>query len=152
MSKIKAAFLDRDGVINKDTGYLYKIEDFEFVDGIFDRLLDLKSKGYVFFVVTNQSGIGRGYYTKDDFNILTKWMIEQMKSKGIDILDVQYCPHQPTDGCKCRKPNILMLENIASKYDIDIANSIFIGDKESDMQCGRNFGLKEENLIKVEGR
>ena len=86
----KALFLDRDGVINVEKDYLYKIEDFEFIDGIFDALKYLQSLGYIFIVVTNQSGIGRGYYTQEDFNRLTTWMIKEFRKHNINIQSV-YC-------------------------------------------------------------
>jgi len=143
----KAVFLDRDGVINIEKNYLYKIEDFEFVPKVFEALKYLQDLGYALFIITNQSGIGRGYYTKDDFNTLTSWMLKQFKDKNIDILDVQYCPHTPQDNCNCRKPKTLMIENICNKFDIDLKNSWLIGDKSSDIQCAINANIP--NTIQV---
>ncbi len=145
--KQKAIFLDRDGVINIEKDYLYKIEDFEFIDGLFEALRYLQSLDYKLFVITNQSGIGRGYYKEDDFIALTKWMVEQFKNKDITISQVEYCPHAPEAECRCRKPKIGMIENIAKNFEIDFAHSWIIGDKESDIECGKNSGIK--NTIQV---
>jgi len=144
----KAIFLDRDGVINKEKDYLYKIEDFEFIDGVFDSLKYLQDLGYKLFIITNQSGIGRGYYTKDDFNTLTRWMLNEFLKKDITIEQVEYCPHTPKDNCNCRKPKTLMIENILKNYNIDLKNSWLIGDKSSDIQCAINAGIK--NSIQVQ--
>ncbi len=108
--KNKAIFLDRDGVINEDTGYVYKIEDFKIIDGVFEALIDLKSVGYLLIIVTGQSGIGRSYYTEDDYQKLTDYMLNTLSTKGINISKVYYCPHAPEDNCNCRKPKPGMLE------------------------------------------
>ncbi len=144
----KAVFLDRDGVINIEKNYLYKIEDFEFIDGVFDALLYLQNNGYLLFVITNQSGIGRGYYTQNDFDKLTLWMVEKFKEKNIQIQEVQCCPHNPTDNCQCRKPKTLMIDNILKNHSIDLENSWLIGDKSSDILCGKNANIK--NTIQVQ--
>lgn len=137
----KAAFLDRDGVINIDKDYVSKIEDFEFKEGIFELLGLLHKLKYELFIVTNQSGIGRGYYSIDDFERLTNWMLEELKKRGIDIKEVFYCPHSPESSCECRKPSPFMIESAAKKYDIDLKNSLIIGDKDSDMRSGLNAGV-----------
>ncbi len=143
----KAIFLDRDGVINIEKNYLYKIEDFEFVDGVFETLLHLQSLGYKLFIITNQSGIGRGYYTLADFNLLTNWMKKEFENFHIKISQVELCPHGPDDGCNCRKPKIGMIENILKKHDIDLEKSWLIGDKSSDIKCANN--AKIINTIQV---
>ena len=102
---VKTIFLDRDGVINKEVNYLSNIEDFEFINGVFDACKHFQSLGYSIIIVTNQSGIGRGYYNEDDFQILTKWMLSKFKENKIEILDIFYCPHSPNNQCQCRKPN-----------------------------------------------
>ena len=137
----KALFLDRDGIVNVDHGYVYKIEDFEFVKGIFDLVRIFAKKGYLIFVVTNQSGIGRGYYTEEDFTVLTQWMTESFKQEGISIEKVSYCPHAPEANCHCRKPEIGMIEEALKTYSIDLPASWMIGDKQSDMDLARNAGL-----------
>ena len=145
----KALFLDRDGVINKEINYLYKIEDFEFIDGIFELCRYYQEKGYLIFVVTNQSGIARGYYTENDFNKLTNWMLKQFEKQNIKIEKVYYCPHHENISglCECRKPSPGMLYLAKEEYMIDLKNSIIIGDKESDVEAGLNAGLEELYLF-----
>ena len=106
---IKTIFLDRDGVINKDINYLYKVKDFIFVDGVFSACLYFKKLNYKIIIITNQSGISRGYYTERDYQNLTDWMLKKFKGNEIDILDIFHCPHLPSDNCKCRKPEPGML-------------------------------------------
>ncbi len=144
----KALFLDRDGVINIEKYYLYKIEDFEFIDGIFKICKHYQNLGYKIIVVTNQSGIARGYYGEEDFKNITLWMINEFKKLGIDILKVYHCPHHPdiTGSCTCRKPKPGMLLEAAREFDIDLNNSIIIGDKERDIEAGLNAGLKKTYL------
>jgi len=139
--KTKALFLDRDGIINVDDGYVSKIEDFEFVEGIFDLVRLFSDAGYLIFVVTNQSGIGRGYYTGEDFSTLTEWMISEFRGKGIFLEKVYHCPHSPEENCLCRKPETGMIEKAINKYDIDLAGSWMIGDKQSDMDLAANAGV-----------
>jgi D-glycero-D-manno-heptose 1,7-bisphosphate phosphatase len=146
--KSKAIFLDRDGVINIEKNYLYKVDDFEFIDGVFDALQYFQDLGYKLFIITNQSGINREYYTKKDFQYLTKWMLGEFKYRGINILDVQFCPHTQDENCNCRKPKTGMIDNILDKFDIDLENSWLIGDKNSDIMCAKNAGIK--NTIQVE--
>jgi len=143
----KAIFLDRDGVINVEKDYLYKIEDFEFVNGTFKTLQKLQDSGFKLFIITNQSGIGRGYYSLDDFNKLTSWMLNEFKKNSINISQVELCPHTPHDNCTCRKPLTGMVDNILENYAIDLENSWLIGDKSSDIQCAVNAKIK--NTIQV---
>ena len=134
----KALFLDRDGIINVDHGYTYKIDSFKFVSGIFDLISLFQSKGYQIFIVTNQSGIGRGYYALHDFEKLTEWMIKTFHQKGILIKKVFYCPHKPEDHCSCRKPKIGMIEQALEEFDINLEHSWMIGDKQSDIDLAYN--------------
>lgn len=145
----KALFLDRDGVINVEKDYLYKIKDFEFIDGIFDLCRYYQKHGFIIVVVTNQSGINRGYYTKEDFDILTSWMVKEFSSNNIDIKKVYYCPHHPkiSGECSCRKPNPGMLLRASKELNIDLKNSIIIGDKERDVEAGINAGLTTTYLF-----
>jgi D-glycero-D-manno-heptose 1,7-bisphosphate phosphatase len=138
---MKAAFFDRDGIINIDHGYTYKIEDFTFCDGIFELMHTFEENGYILFIVTNQSGIGRGYYTKENFETLTAWMLEKFSKKGIRIEKVYFCPHAPEENCTCRKPQIGMFEQALNEFEIDMQNSWMIGDKLSDVQAGKNAGI-----------
>jgi len=147
---VKAAFLDRDGVINIDTGYVGRIKDFKFKDGIFELLKLLQNLGFSLFIVTNQSGIARGYYSEEDFYKLTEWMKEEFKKKGIEIKDVRFCPHHPniTGECECRKPKPGMILDLAKEYGIDLKNSIMIGDSDRDIEAAKRAGI--EKTFKVE--
>ena len=145
---VKTVFLDRDGVINKEVGYLHKIQDFEFIDGVFEACLYFKSLNYQIIVVTNQSGIGRGYYNEDDFHIINNWMLEQFKNKRIEILDVFFCPHDPESNCDCRKPKPGMLNQANEKHNIDMEKSWMIGDKEADVAAANSAGIKNTILVK----
>jgi len=145
----KALFLDRDGVINVEKEYLYKIEDFEFIDGIFDLCKYYQKLAFIIIVVTNQSGIARKYYSEEDFKILTTFMIDEFLSQGIKITHVYHCPHHESISgkCECRKPHPGMLLEAKSDYDIDLEHSIIIGDKERDVEAGLNAGLSETYLF-----
>jgi len=145
---VKTVFLDRDGVINKEVGYLHKIQDFEFINGVFEACLYFQSLNYQIIVVTNQSGIGRGYYDEDDFHIINNWMLGQFKNKGIEILDVFFCPHTPESNCDCRKPKPGMLNQANEKHNIDMEKSWMIGDKEADVAAANSAGIKNTILVK----
>jgi D-glycero-D-manno-heptose 1,7-bisphosphate phosphatase len=139
--KSKALFLDRDGVINIDHGYVSKIENFEFSEGIFDFLHLFIEKGYKLFIVTNQSGIGRGYYSQEDFDTLTVWMLEEFKKQNIHIESVHHCSHAPEELCICRKPETGMVDEILALHNIDLNDSYMIGDKQSDIDLAHNAGI-----------
>lgn len=148
MSGSRALFLDRDGVINHDSGYTSRAEDFVFIDGIFELCRAAREAGYLLIVVTNQAGIGRGYYSEQDFLSLTSWMRRRFEEEGAPITDVFHCPYHPEHGVGeyrqdsfDRKPNPGMLLRAAEKCGIDLANSIMIGDKDSDMQAARSAGV-----------
>ncbi|WP_331775620.1 D-glycero-beta-D-manno-heptose 1,7-bisphosphate 7-phosphatase [Sulfurospirillum sp. 1612] len=143
----KAIFLDRDGIINIDKAYVVKIEDFEFSPHIFEVLAYLQHLDYKLIIVTNQSGIGRGYYSEKDFETLTKWMVKQCAQNGIMIEAVYHCPHTPEDHCDCRKPRPKMLEDAMKDYDIDPQNSWMIGDKASDIEAGMNAGISQTIFV-----
>jgi D-glycero-D-manno-heptose 1,7-bisphosphate phosphatase len=147
--KQKVVFLDRDGVINKDKNYLYKKEDFEFIDGVFEACQYFQKLGYQLIVVTNQSGIARGYYQEQDFQKLTQWMIEQFADKDIKILDVFFCPHGPESTCNCRKPKPGMLLEAKIKYNIDMEDSWILGDKEADVSAANASGIPNTILVKT---
>ena len=150
----RALFLDRDGIINVDFGYVHQIKDFEFVDGIFDLCQYAQDMGFEIFVITNQAGIARGYYEVDDFLALTTWMKEQFLEQGITITDVYYCPHHPDKGnnkyvkrCKCRKPEPGMLLKAAKEHTLNLAHSVFIGDKSSDMKAAEAAHIHNRVLV-----
>jgi D-glycero-D-manno-heptose 1,7-bisphosphate phosphatase len=151
---MKVAFLDRDGVINKEVGYLSHKDNFEFTHGCLDGLKILKRLGYSIIIITNQAGIARGYYTEDDYYLLTDYYVRLINQSGVDILRVYHCPHHPNGilrelavDCDCRKPKPGMLHTAMSDFDIDVENSILIGDKESDCEAGLIAGVKESFLV-----
>lgn len=148
-SRRAALFLDRDGVVNVERNYVHRIEDFEFVPGIFELCSSAVALGYLPVVVTNQAGIGRGYYTEADFQSLTAWMRAQFRSRGVDIAGVYHCPYHPSAGVGAyrresfdRKPNPGMLLRAAHDLRLDLARSAFVGDKDSDMAAGRAAGVR----------
>lgn len=145
----KALFLDRDGVINKEKNYLYKIEDFEFIDGVFDTCKYFQDKGYLLIIITNQAGIARKKYTESDFEELTDWMTQEFEQRNIKISKVYHCPHHPdlSGECECRKPNLGMLLEAKNDFDIDMSQSILVGDKNSDIEAGINIEIKNNFLI-----
>jgi len=147
----KALFLDRDGVINIEKNYVHRIEDFEFTEGIFDLCRHFIEKGFIVVVITNQAGIARGYYSEKDFKRLTKWMLQRFEEEGIEIATVKFCPHHPdfTGPCLCRKPEPGMILEAASELDIDLSESVLIGDKMSDIEAGKKAGLSTLCLIEV---
>jgi D-glycero-D-manno-heptose 1,7-bisphosphate phosphatase len=145
---IKTIFLDRDGVINKEVNYLYKIDDFKFIDGIIKTCLYFQNLGYKIIIITNQSGISRGYYTEGDYQKLTQWMLEQFQYKNVNILDVFHCPHGPESTCDCRKPKPGMFLKAKAKHNIDMKNSWMIGDKEVDVTAANASGIKNTILVR----
>jgi len=145
----RALFLDRDGVINIEKDYLYKIEDFEFIEGVFELCKHYIDLGYLLLVVTNQSGIARAYYSEKDFIKLSEWMSREFLKHNIKIEKIYHCPHHPdiSGSCSCRKPNPGMLLEAAKEFNISLADSIIIGDKERDIEAGLNAGLRESYLF-----
>lgn len=137
----KALFLDRDGVINEDFGYVYESSKFVFKRGIFKALRGFMKAGYIIVVITNQSGIGRGYYSSEQFFALCDFMCEKFKTHGVKIAKIYHCPHAPEAQCKCRKPNGLMIKKAAEELNISVAKSVMIGDKQSDIEAGLNAGV-----------
>ncbi len=144
----RALFLDRDGVINVNHGYVHTPEATDWVPGIFELCRRAADLGHALIVVTNQAGIGRGLYTAAQFETYTQWMLGQFAARGIEILAVYHCPHHPTAGvgdyrrdCECRKPAPGMLLAAARDYGIDLQRSTLVGDKCSDMQAGRSAGV-----------
>ncbi|WP_163555720.1 D-glycero-alpha-D-manno-heptose-1,7-bisphosphate 7-phosphatase [Helicobacter suis] len=139
---MKALFLDRDGVINVDYGYVYTPNKFEFMPGIFDLLKHAKQRGYLLLLVTNQSGIGRGYYSKQDFYHLSNYMQTKLQETlGFSLDRIYFCPHAPEEQCLCRKPKLGMLEQALQDFRLDLKQSIMLGDKYSDMQFSITGGI-----------
>lgn len=149
---VKALFLDRDGTINIDYGYVFQPEKFEFINGIFELCRKAQEKGYLIIVITNQSGIARGYFSEQDFAKLNSYMIAEFAKHGIKITDVFYCPELSGND---RKPNCGMFIKARDKYGIDMAQSVSVGDKERDLEaaqkagCGKNFLFTGDNFIKI---
>ncbi|MBP7507274.1 MAG: HAD family hydrolase [Prolixibacteraceae bacterium] len=145
-----ALFLDRDGVINEEINYLYKIEDFVFITEIFNICNFYQQNGYKIIVITNQAGIAREKYTEEDLKILNDWMTCQFYERGIKIDKIYHCPHHPdfTGYCECRKPNPGMILRATEELDLDLSRSVLIGDKDSDLEAGINAGIP--NLFHIE--
>lgn len=153
-TSFKGLFLDRDGVINVDKGYLYRPQDMVFIPGIFDLCRAAQKKGYRIVIVTNQSGIARGYYSQAQFQHLSAWMTGQFRRQGVTISGILHCPHHPgVEGplgrsCWCRKPRPGMLIKGARRYHLDRQRSIMIGDKVSDIQAARSAGIRRAILFR----
>ena len=144
----RALFLDRDGVINVDRGYVYKRDQFEFVEGIFELCRSATNLGYLVIVVTNQAGIGRGYYSEREFLEITEWMCGAFRDCGSQISKVYYCPFHPENGVGIykhdspnRKPGPGMILQAAAEFDIDLKRSTLVGDKETDIRAGIAAGV-----------
>ena len=144
----RAVFFDRDGVLNHDLGYLYKAEDFQWTDGAKEAIKLLNDSGWLVFVVTNQSGIARGYYTATDLQALHAWMQQDLAKNGAHIDDWQYCPHHPEaektelrTACACRKPEPGMILALLKKWRLDADKCLLIGDKKSDLEAAERAGM-----------
>ena len=147
MSK-KAIFLDRDGVINKEVNYLYKIENFEFINGIFESCLYFQNLGYIIIIITNQSGISREFYSDNDYQKLSAWMLEEFSKHGIIIQDTFYCPHGPESNCRCRKPKPGMFIEAKKKHNINMKESWMIGDSEIDIRSANDADIQNTILVR----
>ncbi len=144
----RALFLDRDGVVNVDHGYVYRPEQTEWIPGIFELCRIAVELGYVLVVITNQAGIARGYYGEAEFAEYTHWMHAQFQARGVEILATYHCPHHPIEGigelrrdCDCRKPRPGMILRAQRELGLDLAASALIGDKDSDLEAGRAAGV-----------
>ena len=142
------AFLDRDGVVNADRGYVHSIEDFEWMPGAIEAIKLLNERGYIVAVVTNQSGIGRGLYGEEEFMFLTLWMMKEVEERGVHIDVVYYCPHHPEStnpeylaACLARKPGPGMLERADAEFEMDREKSFLIGNRDSDIGAAQTFGI-----------
>jgi D-glycero-D-manno-heptose 1,7-bisphosphate phosphatase len=159
MKPRRAAFLDRDGVINLDRGYVYRREDFEFVPGALEGARRLHAMGFLLVVASNQSGIGRGFYGEADFEALTAWMRNEFQAAGAPLGGVYHCPHHPTEAigayrraCDCRKPAPGMLIAAAKDLGIDLPTSVMFGDKASDLEAARAAGVPLRILLGTDAR
>ncbi len=149
----KAIFLDRDGTINVDSGYLFRPEDIVFLDGAIEALALFAAEGYKLIIITNQSGIGRGYFTEEQYEIFSKAFNSRLREQGIEITATKMCPHSPDEQCTCRKPNPTMILQAINEHNISAKDSFMIGDKLSDVECGEAAGVtsyritSEHNLL-----
>lgn len=141
----KTLFLDRDGVINVNHGYVYQQDKFEFIPGIFELCQQAQKKGYQIIIVTNQSGIARDYYSQSAFKQLSRWLENQFSQKGITIRQTLHCPHHPkfSGFCTCRKPKTGMIFKAQRRFKANLAQSIMVGDSLSDMQCAVQAKIKK---------
>ncbi len=146
--RARALFLDRDGVINVEKNYVWRVEDFEFMPGIFELCADARDLGLALVVITNQAGIGRGYYSEADFQRLTAWMLDRFRERGIEIARIYHCPYHPTAGIGDyrresfdRKPQPGMFLKARDELALDMAGSVLVGDKASDIEAGRAAGV-----------
>jgi D-glycero-D-manno-heptose 1,7-bisphosphate phosphatase len=140
----KIIFLDRDGVINDNSlYYTYKVNDFKINNGVVDFLQTMSLKGYEFIIITNQSGISKGIYTKADVEIVHQFLLSKLSKYGISILEIYYCTHHTdVEACLCRKPNSLLIEKAVARFKIDRLNSYFIGDQQRDVDTAIAANIK----------
>ena len=145
----RAVFLDRDGTINVDKRYLYRAEDFEYLDGAVEGLRHLGDMGFILVLITNQSGIARGYYSEDDYKKLDAWLKADLKSKGVTLEKSYFCPHHPSGtvpgyarACECRKPKTGLFWKAAGELGIDMDRSYAIGDRMRDLSICGESGVK----------
>jgi D-glycero-D-manno-heptose 1,7-bisphosphate phosphatase len=150
----RALFLDRDGVVNVEVGYLHRVNDVHFVDGIFSLCRTAMQLGYKLIVVTNQAGIARGYYTEADFHVLMAFIREELRTEGVELDAVYFCPFHPEHGVGAykrehedRKPGIGMLRRGASEFGVDLSQSVMVGDRCSDVGAANAAGLLQAFLI-----
>lgn len=138
----KAVFLDRDGTINIDTGFIDNPKDIIFIKGIKDALKRLQTKGFKLYIISNQSGVGRGYFSEDQLNQVNRKVADELANAGIKIEGISCCIHHPDNGCLCRKPSPKMVLDFVKRDNIDLNRSFFIGDRMIDIETGKNAGCK----------
>lgn len=144
----KAIFFDRDGVLVRETGdYTYTPEKFDILPGVADFMAEMKNRGYLLFVITNQGGIGRGLYTKQHVHALHAILEDHLRTAGIELTQVMVCPHHPVSSkCICRKPGSLLLERALSRYHLNPAACYLIGDQDRDMEAATAAGINPVHL------
>jgi D-glycero-D-manno-heptose 1,7-bisphosphate phosphatase len=152
---MKAVFLDRDGTINLDKDYVHRIEDFELLPGALESLKRIQVAGFALIIVTNQSGVGRGYYTEDDYHSVTAHMKSELAKNGVRLGGIYACFHH-ADGhqpyrlaCGCRKPQPGMVMQAQKELGIDLPTSFVVGDKWTDIKMGMNAGIPKQHCILV---
>ena len=144
-----AVFIDRDGTITHDIGYVHKIEDFKLLPNVVKGLRLLRD--FKIFIVTNQSGIGKDIFTLKDFFNYNKRVLAELKKYDIAIQKTYYCPHKPQDKCECRKPMPKLINDAAKEFDIDLSRSFMVGDKKIDLEMGRNAGCRSVLVLTGNG-
>ena len=154
-NKVPAVFLDRDGTLNVDHGYVHEIDNFQFIDGAIEALQELKKMGFALVLITNQSGIARGMFSEDQFMQLTEWMDWSLADRDVDLDGIYFCPHLPDapveayrQACDCRKPHPGMLLSAQKHLDIDMAASYMVGDKTEDVLAGKAAGVGTNVLVR----
>ena len=138
----KAVFIDRDGTINKNVEYLDNPNEFQMYPGVAEGIKTLKDSGFKIIVITNQSGIARGFFTEDTLIQIHDRMKQELSEKGATIDAIYYCPHHPNDNCSCRKPKTYLFEKAIKDFDIDTSQSFVIGDRMLDVEAGNKIGCK----------
>lgn len=146
-TKNKALFIDRDGTIHVDKVETRKIEDLEFFEDVFPLFITANRLEYKIVIVTNQSGIGKGHYDVSEMQKFNDYMIQKLQEKGIKISALYYCPHKDQDNCRCKKPKDGMFRRAAMELNIDLANSVMIGDQSSDAYAGLNAGIRRNYIV-----
>jgi histidinol-phosphate phosphatase family protein len=136
----RAVFLDRDGTLIQERNYLRQIEQVEFIPGAGKALAKLKIHGFLLILLTNQSGVGRGFFTMEDVQRVHRHILAVLQRDGATLDGIYICPHQPEDNCNCRKPKTKLLEDAAEKFAIDLPLSFVIGDKAIDVELARRAG------------
>jgi len=137
-----AVFLDRDGTVNEEIYYLHETEKFKLLPNTIEGIKKFLEMGYRIVIVSNQPGIGMGYYTKEDFFRVNREMLREFAEAGILIDKIYFCPHSKSEGCSCRKPNLALVNRAEEELNLDISHSFFIGDKTSDMETGKRAGMR----------
>ena len=148
---VKAIFLDRDGTLVEDTRYTHKLEDFKLLSGVVGGLKNL-SKEFSFIIITNQAGIGKGMFTKEDMHNFNKKLVKELKKQDIEIKKIYYCPHAPEEACDCRKPSTKYIKEAAKELNISIKSSWAIGDKPIDIEMGKKAGCKTVYMLTGQGK
>lgn len=148
---VKACFLDRDGTLNKDTMYPHKLGDFELLPGVIEGLRKLKDD-FIFVIITNQSGIGRGIHTEEDMHNFNDMLVKELNNNNIEIKKIYHCPHTPDDLCECRKPSDKYIMDAKKEFNIDLKSSWAVGDHPHDVEMGIKAGCKTVYLLTGHGK
>ena len=138
----RAVFLDRDGTINIDPGYLNNPDELIIIPGAKEGIKNLQDKGFLIFIITNQSGVGRGYFSLQQLEATHNKLLEEFSKDGIKVNSIRFCPHHPDENCDCRKPNTKLVRELIEEYRINTSKSYFVGDKLLDVRTGKNVGCR----------